>query len=445
MDIALELANQRRLAEPRKVDAGPYMLNIRFPSGQLMAQRVEVGQSEGEPSVSFFVVKKAPKSKPTPPDEKVGRIVSQNRVIEYLAPFDAAPASRERWAPRPVEAQASKSLALRDIPALIPESVVEPRQRNYGVARLQSSPAPEAFRERTSSPTRQVDPLAVVGELQSLQPIKLYGTSEALHTKWKAPLRSEQLMGSKRDEGKFHRYFALSYQGGEAVRPKQVACVPGRWKVADGGAGEISVTYQYNRLGHVGEPRMRLSIDDPTFGQMLEYMQTGDLKSSNVLLEEAKLKLRDKVENPYAAAAGAYVLLSSGMRDEALRWGEWIYNLAHGFHTLPDGMVLYSTLLLQGPSERWPWLVTLKGEVDERALLREALRAIIESLKRGPPLYRLGLSFLTSNLQILASELVDDHGMRGQVTEAERFVRHLSLRVDPLQPFSVFDVEDVDG
>jgi hypothetical protein len=120
----------------------------------------------------------------------------------------------------------------------------------------------------------------------------------------------------------------------------------------------------------------------------------------------------------------------------------WIKNLANWFTDLPDGMILFSTLLLQtGYEEDGEFLDALMGVGRENTSSTHvmALETTMEAIRRGPPLYRQGLGLLDSNLTILLNIFSDDAQTHRKLKRAHDAIRHLRLRVDPTQAFCVFN------
>lgn len=70
---------------------------------------------------------------------------------------------------------------------------------------------------------------------------------------------------------------------------------------------------------------------------------------------------------------------------------------------------------------------------------RTPLEAALEAVRRGLPLFRYGLNLMATNLAILEAE-ESNSSQAKDLDVAKRYVRELSLRVDPAQALSVFDV-----
>ncbi len=84
---------------------------------------------------------------------------------------------------------------------------------------------------------------------------------------------------------------------------------------------------------------------------MIGFLASGDVKTAariNGELEEtAKSLLYKKLINPYAAAAGGYVLLANSASARRPAWHGWVENLSDWFPWLPDGPIIRGALHLQ--------------------------------------------------------------------------------------------------
>lgn len=244
---------------------------------------------------------------------------------------------------------------------------------------------------------------------------------------------------ARSDEGKGARYFALSYQATNDLYPLQVACMPGRWVTQDGGLAPVGVSYHRGRADQLPQRTLRLEVDDPDFGGLIDFLQQGDLAGSMSIVDRSLDMLYEKWRNPYAAAGAGYVLLHAGLPHSNgwMNWRQWVLNLASRYTGLPDGAILYSTLLLQGPPGLGEALNFMGPDYEP---FRTPIEATLEAVRRGPPLFRYGLKLMATNLEILAGEVVASRDIQRELEAARSYVRELSLRVDPDQPFCVFNV-----
>jgi hypothetical protein len=121
------------------------------------------------------------------------------------------------------------------------------------------------------------------------------------------------------------------------------------------------------------------------------YLHRGDLYSAEAMAEwcdEAVSMLQTKVEDPYAAAVGAYLLLRLQRYSKMQDWGR---NLANLFPQLSDGCVVWATQLMQSASSN----------------PSEIQRYLIEAVQRGLPVYTEGLRLLSDGLRLMGDDGLD--------------------------------------
>lgn len=428
----------RKGGEPTRIGVKPgsFLVRLRTPEGRLLMRRVFVEPGQVEPALVFL---------PKPPDLKPERLEKalDDFVMVRTEPdvlFDSVSSRkpavpREWWSALPM-ADATEPVTFSNLPGFHASELVVPKHDYMGVARLQAKslqalPQPEGRRQDMTA--------QLVGGIGVVQGAKLHGNRESLFAKWKWPVRNRKLVGEKSDEGKGTRYFALSYRAEGRLSPLQVACVPGRWETQGGKLADVFANYYERDTGNTSMRALRVEVDDPDIGGLLDFLQQGDLSGSTRMLNNATELLSRKWLNPYASAAAGYVLIQAGRwPGEHENWRQWVLNLAHRYTSLPDGAILFTTLLLQSGSDA---LQNLSYEGGSRNHFTNALSAALEAVRRGPPLFRHGLKMMATNLAILEGEAKDRTGETfRELQAASGYVRELSLRVDPTQPFCVFDV-----
>ncbi|KHK51920.1 hypothetical protein PI87_20465 [Ralstonia sp. A12] len=437
--IVLELNKPQALRRGIELPAGPGILYVRLPTGETLAERIEVEASQGQTTGKLTL-----------------RVAGRQELVDFPAyvaeihptPRRAAvpdslrarsdPSDRSRWSTvkfdhfeqRPGRKPPNLSSFLEPFAS----QVVSERQGNRGIAKLQSSAG--TFRPAHSVLDSRVHfESSLVGQVQAAKPTKLYGPRDELHAQWRMPLSTKRRRHV--DEEQQERYFALSFEAEDEPRPLQVACVPGRWRTLADESARLTVQYVSDQLrNNQRGPRVVVGVDDPKFRALLQFMQTGDLASSVSLLVQAERALYEKFLNPYAAAAGGYVLTYAGYHDWHDDWGHWLHNLATRFPALPDGHILLANLILQGPESAKE---QIPGYSPDQAW-ELALGSVLESVRRGPPMYRFGLRMLSSSIAILNHLVGAGHAERRRLNAAAKYVRSLSVRVDRHQPFCVFDV-----
>ncbi len=258
---------------------------------------------------------------------------------------------------------------------------------------------------------------------------------------WLLPLVEERL-DDDAQKG-VPRHYAFMYQevSPGSLEPLYLSALPERWLNRDGRPIPIRARIRDRKERFGQKSKMYIEVDDPDYAGLIDFLQAGDLSGAAEIVNTAKELLYGKWINPYAAALGGYVMIhTNGLGNlSGSRWRRWVLNLAANFPKLPDGAILYATLLLQCPSDQ-----------DEPTFLENEhfsspLAAILEALRRGPPVFRLGLKLLSSNLDILINEHVDDQRTSQELRNAKKYVRSLLARVDPYQAFCVFDVSGRNG
>ena len=171
------------------------------------------------------------------------------------------------------------------------------------------------------------------------------------------------------------------------------------------------------------ESSLALTLGDPRFGTMLGYLASGALPSAAMFIdvqEDATQLLFEKLWNPHAAAAGAYVLIETETDPhERKPWHAWIDNLANWFGDLPDGAVLAG----------WHRLRNANTPAD-----MEAARPWFElAIARGIPNFTLVFRALVDGLTMFVDEPdIDTGDFAAKLVEIQAVARHLDIR----QPFT---------
>jgi len=191
--------------------------------------------------------------------------------------------------------------------------------------------------------------------------------------------------------------------------------------------------------------RISITFEDPESDSLLHFLRNGDGASAMALVSRSEAILHGKFNHPVAAAAAAYVLIQSPPEYLRVPWQEWIGNLGRYFPDVPDGLVLHATLLLQrGDTDGWRHSNhdDFNRYFPEGRSARNELAAelIVEAIRRGPPMFSMGLKLLATNLLLLKQ--VELHNTPKEIlADIESLVTWLSIRVDPAEPFSVFRLD----
>jgi hypothetical protein len=179
-------------------------------------------------------------------------------------------------------------------------------------------------------------------------------------------------------------------------------------------------------------------IDDVESMSLLGFLHIGQAEAGQMMLERAHSWLFEKTVNPVAAAAGAYMLLSHTEEANvrlAPDWRNWVGNLYRWFPTIPDGAIAMAQMALTyGETGRG-------DEIDVEKLRGYALEAV----RRGLPYLGTGVRRLTDVLVALDG---DDRaeGRSGALVESTRkalaLVRELGRVTVPGEFFTVLRLDE---
>lgn len=174
---------------------------------------------------------------------------------------------------------------------------------------------------------------------------------------------------------------------------------PNGW-TSGGGKGAFLLTVRRSTTSGDEATKWSVSLQlrDPSYGSLLDYLTRRDFQSSSAVSRTMRTSalraLYEKQMNPYAAAAGAYMLAMSD-EDAHDEQALWMGNLTDRFPWLPDGPVAQGYRLLRR---------TEKG-TDEFA---QARRLLFKAADRGLPYFTIGLTLLTEALNFLVLATPED-------------------------------------
>lgn len=174
---------------------------------------------------------------------------------------------------------------------------------------------------------------------------------------------------------------------------------------------------------------VQVLIQDQDIAPILAFLQNGNLEAASLLLknlgEIAEGYLYNKIINPYAAAAGCYVLIRLReywrMRDEGPQHN-WTRNLADWFTWLPDGAIIYA----------WKRLFCDRDAPEDR--LADARQYLQKAVDRGAPVFTEGVRLLRDATR-LAFTKPDDTVTHGELLKR---VRDLSNWAQPNTVFAIY-------
>jgi len=170
-----------------------------------------------------------------------------------------------------------------------------------------------------------------------------------------------------------------------------------------------------------------VSVLDSEFGMLLGYLSSGAIPEAREMAETAKTMLFEKMENPYAAAAGAYALVGTALQAADDEWHGWVSSLMDRFQHIPDGAIQWGQLKLR-----------MRRNSDDIEAARKAFKL---AFRRGLPFYSLGIRWLVDGLEAISH---DDPEAAEMLTR----VRPVAWLTHYQQPFTilklraVYDVRD---
>jgi hypothetical protein len=141
-----------------------------------------------------------------------------------------------------------------------------------------------------------------------------------------------------------------------------------------------------------GEDDLAVEVTTPssTAEALLGYLRTGAVEGADATAEAL---LRQKLDDPIAAAIGGYYLLRAARLD---RLSDWAPNLSEWFSWLPDGAVINGWQHIHAGRKR-------RGDPDEH--FDAARQQLLLAAKRGVPIYTDGLKLLVDGLRLLRKDV----------------------------------------
>jgi hypothetical protein len=244
------------------------------------------------------------------------------------------------------------------------------------------------------------------------------------------PFKVFQIPASARfdyESSQFQRSYALV---GDTANRQMLCALPHPWRRVDGGAAIVEFSVGPDQPLDADEAIARPDVPwavstiarDDRVASVLSYFAAGDETAASFLASTALDLLFGKMINPFAATAGAYVLVDAWLRErgrqpQVANWLNWIDNLAKWFAWLPDGEILRGTVALADDASK-------------------ARAAFVEAERRGLPVYTAGVQRLADGLTRIANQDKADGREDRAVIDALQRVRRLAWGVDPRYPFT---------
>ena len=177
----------------------------------------------------------------------------------------------------------------------------------------------------------------------------------------------------------------------------------------------------------IRNPLSKIVVQDRLMAGMFGYLTSGDLPRAAILASQGQARdlLFYKWDNPIAAAAGAYILISGQQVQHIFtpeEWHKWVRNLMDWFPWMADGAIQYG------------WLQLWKGDDTE------ARKAFINAFERGLPFYSIGVRWLLDGLTILAGDAAREKNEDAEVANALNTVYVVARHTNMAQSFTIVRV-----
>ncbi len=210
---------------------------------------------------------------------------------------------------------------------------------------------------------------------------------------------------------------------------REVASIPIPWAQVDH-SGEALVDLlipgETSSAENMNKFLSRTSVQDRLMVSIFGYLTSGDLPRAALLAEKARDLLLEKCENPFAAVAGAYILIAGEVGGTSVmpsdQWRNWVGNLMNWFPWIPDGAIQYAYLQLQ------------TGEYES------ARAAFLAAYKRGLPVYSMGVRWMLDGLTMLLDEARSEKHEDEELAAMLNTVRTVARHTNMAQPFTTVKV-----
>jgi len=233
------------------------------------------------------------------------------------------------------------------------------------------------------------------------------------------PVTWAKALGKKRTRRIYDIYRKERIPRVYALSPtRELVALPIPWMEARSGR-EVTIEVMVPQIGAARRATSSVAVRDNKLGAMLAYLTAGALPTAARLASQARSLLFEKYENPLAASAGAYILIATETDPDAReRWHDWVGNLMRRFVWLPDGAILFGTMLLRHRQTR-----------EDVTAASEAFKA---GFRRGLPFYSAGIRWLFDGLSQLARRSESDP----EILEMLKLVGEVVARTNIRQTFT---------
>jgi hypothetical protein len=190
------------------------------------------------------------------------------------------------------------------------------------------------------------------------------------------------------------------------------------WAGTTGGPTTLEIAVD---SGTRGRAMTSLGVRDPLLEGLLAYLDRGQLANARPIVEALDASgtitklIQDKMQNPLAACAAAYLGLAIFDPGEQERWDSWLPNVMNWFPWLPDGAIVHARRIVLRPSHS-----------DENL---EALDALKRAFRAGIPYYSVGVQLMREMLSLFLHD--------PEASDMLERVQGVASRVDLGQMFTV--------
>jgi hypothetical protein len=196
----------------------------------------------------------------------------------------------------------------------------------------------------------------------------------------------------------------------------ELVSLPMPWRIMASGGRQAVIEAVVTQPFSPDDFATSLAVRDSRLGVLLGFLASGSLGPAREIAQISQKLLYYKIENPLAAAAGAYAMVGAVTDSKKQDWHQWVRNLATRFKQIPDGAVLLAMLHLR----------LRRGHAD----ISEAHNWFKTAYRRGLPFYSLGIRWLLTGLEKFATADSEAESMR-------KAVHNIAWRIHPQSPFTI--------
>ncbi|MEQ7920636.1 hypothetical protein ABQX22_15685 [Xanthomonas sp. WHRI 1810A] len=191
-------------------------------------------------------------------------------------------------------------------------------------------------------------------------------------------------------------------------RSQTLIAYPQGWRNGSDASFNLLIGYKNKERHDTSRWTASLKLMDPIYGSMVEHLTRRDICSSRLISESergrAVTALYRKADNPFSAAAAAYIFALDGNGESTHK--AWMSNLNDRHDWLPDSAIALG------------WKTLYDGDNDVLAW-QKARELFSLACSRGLPYYTIGLHILVDALTLLSQVTPNDHEILGMLAAAK--------------------------